>query len=334
MSERPPAEFLLVHGDERFLVDREAREWLAAARRHCVSELNVEVIESPSRLDQVRRSLAEVPFLDARRYLLIRDPPQLAERTRRGAEGAEALAAALADRAPTTSLCLAVHGQVPPANPVLKAVQGHGGRVSVHPALRGRDLRDWLDRRLRERGLRLGRGAVDHLLVTVGPDLGRLENELDKLVAYADGRTELEDAAVRRVVGESEPVAVWDVVEQLLTPPHAAGAGALEALLAEGVAPQYLISILAGRFRELIAAAELLRTRGGGAAMVAGELGLSPWRAERLVRWAAIVDPDTVEIWLRDLQEVDAASKAGEASDANGLRALALKAAGYLQARR
>jgi DNA polymerase III subunit delta len=328
-----PAELLLVHGEERFLVDREARGWLAAARAASMSELSVEVMDAPTRLDGLRRSLIELPFLDARRHILVRDPPQLSERPRRGSDSAEALAAALETRAPTTSVCLVAHTRVTPANPVLKAVQRLRGRISEHPLLRGRELRGWVERRVTERRLRLPRGAVDHLLLVVGADLGRMDSELDKLAAFAGGGRTVSLEDVRILAGGAEQLATWDVLERLLTPPHARGAAAVDTLIEDGIAPLYLLSILAGQLREVLVASEVL-SGGGGASAVAARLGLPPWRAERLARWASRVDPALVAGWLRRLQRLDAGVKLGEIDDTSGLRAFALRASGELQAGR
>jgi DNA polymerase-3 subunit delta len=324
-------ELLLIHGEERFLVDREARAWLAAARDASASDFSVEVLDAPVRLDGLRRSLIEVPFLDARRHLLVRDPPQLSERPRRGADSAEALAAALETRAPSTSVCLVAHTRVTAANPVLKAVQRLRGRISEHPLPRGRELRAWLERRVAERRLRLPRGAVDHLLLVVGADLGRMENELDKLAAHSGGGAVPTLDQVRILAGGLEQLAAWDIVDRLLTPPHVRGAAAVDALIEDGVSPLYLLSVVAGQLREVLAAAEVL-AGGGGAAAVAGRLGLPPWRAERLVRWAGRVSPDLLVDWLRQLQRLDAGVKAGELDDASGLRSFALRASGALAA--
>ncbi|HEY0411468.1 MAG TPA: DNA polymerase III subunit delta [Candidatus Dormibacteraeota bacterium] len=326
-----PAELLLIHGEERFLVDREARAWLAAARAASASDFSVEVLDAPARLDGLRQSLIEVPFLDARRHLLVRDPPQLSERPRRGADSAEALAGALETRAPSPSVCLVAHTKVSAANPVLKAVQRLRGRISEHPLPRRRELRVWLERRVAERRLRLPRGAVDHLLLVVGADLGRMENELDKLAAHSGGGAVPTLDQVRTLVGGLEQLAAWDIVDRLLTPPHVRGAAAVDALIDDGVSPLYLLSVVAGQLREVLAAAEVL-AGGGGAAAVAGGLGLPPWRAERLVRWAGRVSPELLVDWLRQLQRLDAGIKAGELDDASGLRSFALRAGGALAA--
>ena len=111
------AELLLVHGDDRHRVDDEVRAW---RRQAAGAELGVELIDAPAPLERIRTSLAEVPLIDPRRYLLIRDPPQLTG-GRRSGEAGRALAEALALRAPSTSVCLVSHQPVPSTHPVAVA---------------------------------------------------------------------------------------------------------------------------------------------------------------------------------------------------------------------
>jgi DNA polymerase-3 subunit delta len=317
------AELLLIHGEERFLIDREARAWLSAARQQALSDLDVEVLDAPPRLEGLRAGLMSVPFLAERRAVLLRDPTQLLERPRRGAESADALAAALAERAPTTVVCIVVHQRIAPANPVLNLVRSQG-RVIEHAHLRPREFRGAVDTMVTARALRLPRVAVDHLVLVSGGDLGVIDSELDKLVAFAAGSpVNAEDA--RRLLAGAEQVEIWDLLERLLSPPHGRGAAARESLLAEGVSTQYVITVLSGQIRELLMALDLL-AGGGGPGVVAAELGLPPWRADRLTRWASAVTPPLVEGWLRALQQLDADVKMGLADDAAGLRSLVLRA--------
>jgi DNA polymerase-3 subunit delta len=320
------ADLLLLHGEEGHLVDLDARRWLAAARVAALTELDVEIIEQPTRLDALRRALTEIPFLADRRHVLVRDPPQLAERARRGADSAEGLAALVAERAPSTSLCIVQHQKVAAGNPVIAAVRKAGGRVVEHPLLKGRDLRGWVDRRVAALGLRLPRPAVEHLVRVSGGDLGVIEGELAKLVAFADGRAiTLDDA--RKLISGVEQLETWDILDRLLLPPHGRGPATVDALLADGVAVQLISAVVGGQLRELLRTHELLGPGAGRGGDVASALGLPPWRVERLLRWAAVTTPAMVEGWLRALQHLDAEVKLGRLDDAAGLRSLMLRAA-------
>ena len=90
MVPAPPAPLLLIHGDERFLIDEAVADW----RRPTNSQqLSVEIFDSPTRLLDLRRSVSEVPLIDPERSILVRDPPQLSAAPRRGSDSAEDLAA-------------------------------------------------------------------------------------------------------------------------------------------------------------------------------------------------------------------------------------------------
>lgn len=320
----------LIHGDERFLVDRSVRAWRDRARP---PQLDVEVFESPGRLDELRHAIAETPLFDPERALLVRDPPQLTGAAKRGgADPPERLAAILAERAPTTVICLVAHAKVPDRNPVLAAVKASKGAISFHPAIKGRELRAWVEHEIAARGLRLGSGSVDLLTKVAGPDLGGIASELDKLVAYAAGRP-LSIGDLRAAVAGDEATGLYDTLGDLLGSTPAKGAESIDRLLSEGRAGQYLLAILAGQIRDLVLAQAYLQTH-GSASGLAAELGKPDWIAERLVRQARTVPQVIVAGWLKALHDADRKLKTGEISDADGLRLTMLRAAAEVTAAR
>lgn len=322
---------LLLHGEERFLVDRAVQKWRERARSRS-PQLDIEVFDAPPRLEAFRRSVAEVPLLDPARSILLRDPPQLAAPSRRGSDPPEALAAAMSERAPSTSLCVVCHGRVAPQNPVLAELRRLGGTVEYFASLRGREVRGWVEREAAARELRLGNGAVERLLQSVGTDLGALSAELDKLGAYAAGRSLSVDQVARAAAGDEVPE-LWSVVENLLGTTPARGAAILDELIAEGRPTQYLLSIIAGQVRDLVLAQAYMRVR-GSAVGLALDLRIPDWRAERLARQARSVAPSTAAAWLRELHEADRRVKAGEIGDQDALRVFGVRAARQVAAGR
>jgi len=332
---------LLVHGDDRHRVDEEVRLWREAAAG---AQLGVEVFDPPAPLDRLRSALAEIPLIDERRYVLVRDPPAMGGGRRAGGSERE-LAEALELRAPSTSVCLVGHQQLPAAHPVVAAVHRLGGEVRLRNPLRGRELRGWVEQAAASRGLRLPPAALEHLLRVAGSDLGTVVGELEKLSAYQagtaapgrgpqpgpTGRARPAVAAVdlelvRALVAGSEGVEVWGVLERLLGPEPAEGAAAALELTEQGRSAVYLIATLAGQLSEL-RRAQVLLAGGGSAARIAGELGIPDWRAERLARQARTVAPEVVEGWLHQLRAIDVAIKAGETDDRQAMGRFGLGAA-------
>jgi DNA polymerase III subunit delta len=320
----------LIHGEERFLVDRSVHAWRERARP---PQLDVEVFDAPGRLTEFRHAVAEMPLFDPERALLLRDPPQLTGSAKRGGvDPPERLVAILGELAPTTVLCLVAHAKVPERNPVLAAVKERGGSIVFHAAVKGRDLRTWVEREIGERRLRLGPGSVEHLIRVAGPDLGSIASELDKLVAYAAGRA-LSISEVRTAVAGDEAAGLYDTLGELLGPTPAKGAESIDRLLSEGRAGQYLLAILAGQIRDLVLAQAYVQRHGSSSGLGAA-LGKPDWQADRLSRQARTVPPSTAAGWLAALHDVDRKLKTGEIAESDGLRLAVLRAAAEVTAER
>ena len=319
----PDDSLLLVYGDEPYLVDVELRAW---RDRHVMGELAAEVHDAPSKLDALARSLAEMPLFDPERVIVVRDPPQLAGVAKKGADSVEALVSAIRDRAPSTSVCIVHHGALPPTHPMPTAIRDLGGSVAECPRLRGRDVRTWLANAAATRSLRLSATATQHILDVVGGDLGMIAAELDKLSAFAAGQP-LGDDDVRRLCAGDSQVAVWTVLELLLSDTPGRGAAAIDALLAEGRPAAYLVATLSGQMRELVTARALLSERRANPADLARTLRLPSWRADKVMRHARQVPGRISLAWVRQLQRIDAQVKTGVIDDAAALRSFARRAA-------
>ncbi len=329
-STAPLNQVTLIHGEDRFLVDRSVKAWRDRARP---PEVDVEVFDTPGRLNELRHAVAEMPLFDPERALLVRDPPQLTGSAKRGgADPPERLVAILGELAPTTVLCLAVHAKVPDRNPVLAAVRAMGGAITFHAAVKGRELRAWVEREVASRGLRLGPGGVDHLVRVAGPDLGSIASELDKLVAYAGGKA-LSITDLRAAVAGDAAAGLYDTLGDLLGPTPAKGAESIDRLLSEGRAGQYLLAILAGQIRDLVLTQAYLQAHGSGSGL-ASAIGKPDWQADRLSRQARSVSPATAAGWLAALHDVDRKLKTGEIAETDGLRLAVLRAAAEVTAER
>jgi DNA polymerase-3 subunit delta len=331
MAAAPPkSQLTLIHGDDRFLIDRAVQEWRSRARP---PQLDIEVFDAPGRLNEFRLAVAEMPLFDPERALLLRDPPQLTGSAKRGGvDPPERLVEILGELAPTTVLCLVAHARVPDRNAVLAAVKARQGAIVFHPAVKGRDLRTWVEREITRRGLRLGAGSVDHLIRVAGPDLGSIDAELEKLVAYAGGRP-LSITDVRSAVAGDEATGLYDTLGELLGPTPAKGAESIDRLLNEGRAGQYLLAILAGQIRDLVLAQAYVQTHSSGSGLAAA-LGKPDWQADRLNRQARSVSPALAVRWLAALHDVDRKLKTGEIAETDGLRLAVLRAAAELTAER
>src|SRR5262245_29568849 len=120
-TSRPAATALLLHGDERFLVEEKARTTLDEWHRELVSDFGFETIEGAGlNASRLQDAVLQLPFLDPYRIVYVRMVPT--NRT-------EGLALAVSAIPPTTRLVLTIAGRIGASNKLAKAISGAGGQV-------------------------------------------------------------------------------------------------------------------------------------------------------------------------------------------------------------
>ncbi|MBI2615653.1 MAG: DNA polymerase III subunit delta [Gemmatimonadetes bacterium] len=259
-----------------------------------------------------------LPILAERRVVVIK----ALEQWRKGARTWDALRRYVARPSPTTVLIL-VHGAgEPPDAGLVRA----GTHVAV--AVPGPDaLRRWVTARARRAGIEMEAEAIEHLVRAVGPDLGHLGTEVEKLAAaVGDGRP-VTPAEVAQLVGVNRGETIEDWVDAV------AARDVLRALrLADGVLPQAGVTAV----RMLIAlGTELVGIRLARALAAGGLVGARLERAllEQLRRvrpvggrnweaqarsWASAVQhwtPDELDQAIRATYQADRALKSTTVSD-------------------
>src|SRR5690242_15492585 len=134
---------LLLHGDERFLVDERSRATLDEWRQGLVSDFGFETIEGAGLTTaRLQDAILQAPFLDPHRVVFVRMVP--ANRT-------EGLAPAVQEIPPTTRLLITVAGRLGSANKFAKAIVAAGGTVEESQHLKGRALTEWAAKRAQEK---------------------------------------------------------------------------------------------------------------------------------------------------------------------------------------
>src|SRR5438270_13616769 len=113
-EKRAAADALLLHGEERFLVDERARATLDLWGKGLVSDFGLDTLEGAGlAAARLQDAVLQAPFLDPYRVVFVRMVP---------ANRAESLAAAMAEIPPTTRLLITVAGRISAANKLAKAI--------------------------------------------------------------------------------------------------------------------------------------------------------------------------------------------------------------------
>ena len=304
---------LLLHGEESFLVDDQARRTLAEWLGGLVSEFGREVLD-PSNLTAVRlqEAILQLPFLDPYRVVVVRGV-----QPRR----ADSLTPAMAEVPESTRVLITVNGRLSPSSRLLKAVAAAGGQVQEHRPLKARALQTWIFARAKEYGLPTAAGSA--LVRLARPDLGVIDSELRKLAVYQSSGNQLDQAAIDELVVAGRQDDIFRLTDHLLPRPDASAWRVLSGIL-EREQPTTVAYRLA-RHLALVLNVQARMERGERLPQVQSEVGEHPFVVQKAYDAAQTVSADQLEAGLRALLAYEWEVKSGQIDAAAGLEAVLAK---------
>jgi DNA polymerase-3 subunit delta len=256
----PLAPVYLVAGPETLRVLEAADAIRARAREEGFAEREVFDVEGRDiDWDGLEASLRARSLFSARRVLEVRLPT-----TKPGKQGAEVITGYCADPPPDT--CLLVTGG--------EWSGKHGGKwseavarvgsIAVAWAIKPHELHGWVEARLRRRGVRADRDAVQLLVERVDGNLLAAAQEIDKLVLLAEGGV-IDAARMQVLVADAARFDVFRLVDAALNGEGAQAVRMLAGLRAEGEAVPALMGMVVMELQRAAALARV-QARGGNLA--------------------------------------------------------------------
>jgi DNA polymerase-3 subunit delta len=257
LSRGPLAPVYLVAGAELLRVLECADAIRAEARAQGYAEREVFEVEGRDiDWDGLGASLRAPGLFSARRLIEVRLPT-----SKPGKQGSEVIVDYCAQPPPDT--CLLITGG--------EWSRKHGGKWSEAVAAAGaiavawpvkpHELQDWLEARLRRRGVRAEREAVQLLMERVEGNLLAAAQEIDKLALLAGGGT-LDAARMQALVADAARYDVFRLVDAALNGQGAQAVRMLAGLRAEGEAVPALMGMVVMELQRTAALARV-KARGG-----------------------------------------------------------------------
>jgi len=303
---------LLLHGEERFLVDEKARATLADWSRDLVSDFGLETMEgsglTPARLQD---AVLQAPFLDPYRVVFARGIPPAR---------AEGLASAVAQIPPTTRLLITVAGRLGATNKLAKAFTAAGGKVEEMPRLVRRALSDWASRRAVEKhGLT---PSIAAQVVRVSPpDLGVIDSELTKIAAYKASGAKLTPEVLTELLAGGREDEIFRLTDHLLPHPSAQAFDIARNLTRSGVGGT-LIAYRMARHIALVLEVKARQERGESLSQVQSDMTEHNFVIQKAFDAAQQARGDNLEEALRRIRDYEWEVKSGQVDAELGLEVL------------
>ncbi|MFC6881114.1 MULTISPECIES: DNA polymerase III subunit delta [Actinomadura] len=298
----------LIVGDEELLVERAIGDVVASSR---ADDPDTEVIDlAPGGLEPGRLAELTSPSLfGGGKVLVLRSAQDLGKDLT-----AEVLKYA---KTPAEDVVLvAVHHGGAKGKALVDGLSKLGGRKVACPKVTKMGERiDFVRSEIRRAGGKISADGARGLLDAVGNDLRELASACSQLVADTGGK--VDDVAVARYYRGRAEVSGFAVADKAIEGQLADALEQLRWALATGVAPVLIVSALAQGVRGLAKVGGA--PRGARGAALAKDLGMPPWKIERVQRQLRGWSGEGVARALTAVAHADAQVKGGAADPAYAL---------------
>lgn len=231
----------LIAGPEPLRVLEAADAVRAAARRQGISEREVFEAEGNQRepdWNALESSFRAPSLFASRRLVELRLPSG-----KPGKEGAEVISAFCADLPGDVTLLITAGEWSKQHGGKWSEAIGRIGQVAIAWAIKPHELPEWIERRLRARGLRADRDAVQGLAERVDGNLLAAAQEIDKLALLSDGSS-LDRQSMEELVADAARFDVFRVIDAAMNGQGAQVSRMLAGLRAEGEAVPALLGMV------------------------------------------------------------------------------------------
>jgi len=179
--------------------------------------------------------------------------------------------------------------------------------------LRNNELSAWARSHLKDLQTEIEPQALQCLIEIVSSDLHMLANELNKLAAAALPSARITMELVDSLATRSREHQNYELTDHMLARNGKAALRTLKELLDDGAEPVMLVGLIAGTYRRLALARELL-SRGATPSEIFGEIRMPSFKQNAYLATLRRLDSGTLARRIRRIAEADLAIKTSKAT--------------------
>jgi len=314
----------LILGEERLLVDRVTVALREAATKGGVAGFNEDKFTAgEADVGAIVGAARMLPMMGPRRFVLVRGLDRW-EKKSDDADAAEEPAKATkkgksAQLPPLDEL--AEYAKEPSDSTVMVLVSTklHGQRRLVTGAKKGgflvscdplsrKALPGWIEATAKEKGHAIAHDVADLLAEIAGPELGYVNDAIERLSLYVGDQKPITEDAVATVVARVRRSTVWELLDVLGKRKMGEALGMLADVFDPRDGGLPVLGAIAWSVRQMVKLDSGLK--GGLDAMEAAkQAGVPPFKANGLAQAIRSMPPGTLPRWLKLLAEADLALK-------------------------
>jgi DNA polymerase-3 subunit delta len=179
--------------------------------------------------------------------------------------------------------------------------------------LQQKELPSWMRDYLRSLNIEIDPAALSVLNEALATDLITVRNELNKLAVAALPSRRITTELVEKLSRRSREHMNWDLTDSIVSRNRRQALRVLRHLLDDGVEPVLLTAIIAGTFRRMGLAKELL-VRGESSGEIFSEVRVPPFKQRDYLAMLNRIDSNQISQMIQRIAETDLSIKTSKAT--------------------
>jgi DNA polymerase III subunit delta len=314
MSSEPAPSIYLLYGNDAVGIQTRLGEIQANMDEDSTGGLNTMHLDgSRANLDELRNAVMMMPFMVARRLVIVNTPSRLFPKS----DPDDKFKNLLEVMPSTTLLVLIEHGDLKVEikrrmvdHWLIDWVRKHAGSAKTQKIDPPADLTGWIQARATMHGGRFTREAAKTLAELVAGDTRAADQEIQKLLAYANYKRDIKEDDVNLLSADISEDSIFALVDSIGGRNRQRAVELLNRML-ESQEPLSLFGMIVRQFRLLLVAREVLDD-GGGEREIARALKIQDFMARKLIPQARQFTLPDLETIYRHLLEIDKGVKTGQ----------------------
>lgn len=214
---------------------------------------------------------------------------------------------------PESTILIFVESQMDKRSKLYKAVNSMGYAVELkrqEPAY----IEKWILSILKKENRQITRSTMTLFLERTGNDMDLIRSELDKLLAYTDGRTVITDEDVEQIGSVQITGHIFDMVGAVSAGKRERALALYNDLLSLKEPPLRILFLIARQFNQLLQVRQL-SDAGMDQSSIAKKLSLNPYIAGKIRTQSRSFTPEALKDAVTACVEAETAVKTGNLSD-------------------
>ena|ERR1043166_1053975 len=179
--------------------------------------------------------------------------------------------------------------------------------------LKPNELPTWIKSHLKTLDTEIDQPAISQLVEMVASDLLTLTNELNKLAAAALPSRRITTELVDRLIKRSREHMNWDLTDSIVSHDRRTALRILREFLDDGVEPVLLTGVIAGTFRRMAMAKEML-VRGASQGEIFSEVRVPSFKQRAYLTMLHRIDSNKLSDMIQRIAATDVAIKTSKAT--------------------